>query len=127
MINKQSLWFVTLFSMILVLSIYYVTMKDDTLATIKSLDDIKETEEVNVTSSSALVALRVADDEEVLKEMEQKRAAVAAEISAELQKRKEAMAAKVGHNMQRFVKAYPNLNRGYKLHNLKNIRNKKEK
>lgn len=66
-------------------------------------------------------------DVEVLKEMEQKRAAIAAEISAELQKRKEAMAAKVGHNMQRFVKAYPNLNRGYKLHNLKNIRNKKEK
>ena len=66
-------------------------------------------------------------DVEVLKEMEQKRAAIAAEISAELQKRKEAMAAKVGHNMQRFVKAYPNLNRGYKLHNLKNLRNKKEK
>ena len=67
------------------------------------------------------------EDVKVLKEMEQKRAAVAAEISAELQKRKEAMAAKVGHNMQRFVKAYPNLNRGYKLHNLKNIRNKKDK
>ena len=66
-------------------------------------------------------------DVEVLKEMEQKRAAITAEISAELQKRKEAMAAKVGHNMQRFVKAYPNLNRGYKLHNLKNIRNRKEK
>lgn len=66
-------------------------------------------------------------DVDVLKEMEQKRAAITAEISAELQKRKEAMAAKVGHNMQRFVKAYPNLNRGYKLHNLKNLRNKKEK
>ena len=66
-------------------------------------------------------------DVEVLKEMEQKRAAITAEISAELQKRKEAMASKVGHNMQRFVKAYPNLNRGYKLHNLKNLRNKKEK
>ena len=66
-------------------------------------------------------------DVEVLKEMEQKRAAITAEISAELQKRKVAMAAKVGHNMQRFVKAYPNLNRGYKLHNLKNLRNKKEK
>ena len=66
-------------------------------------------------------------DVEVLKEMEQKRAAITAEISAELQKRKEAMAAKIGHNMQRFVKAYPNLNRGYKLHNLKNLRNKKEK
>lgn len=66
-------------------------------------------------------------DVEVLKEMEQKRAAITAEISAELQKRKEAMAAKVGHNMQRFVKSYPNLNRGYKLHNLRNLRNKKEK
>lgn len=66
-------------------------------------------------------------DVEVLKEMEQKRAAITAEISAELQKRKETMAAKVGHNMQRFVKAYPNLNRGYKLHSLKNLRNKKEK
>ena len=64
-------------------------------------------------------------DVEVLKEMEQKRAAITAEISAELQKRKEAMAAKVGHNMQRFVKAYPNLNRGYKLHSLKNLRSKK--
>ena len=67
------------------------------------------------------------EDVEVLKEMEQKRAAIAAEFSAELQKKKEAMAAKVGYNMQRFVKAYPNLNRGYKLHNLKNLRNKKEK
>lgn len=69
MINKQSIWFVTLFSMILVLSIYYVTMKDDSLATIKSLNT-DQTEEVNVTSSSSLVALRVADDEEVLAEME---------------------------------------------------------
>ena len=67
------------------------------------------------------------EDVEVLKEMEQKRAAIAAEFSAELQKKKEAMAAKVGYNMQRFVKAYPNLNRGYKLHNLKKLRNRKEK
>ena len=70
MINKQSIWFVTLFSMILVLSIYYVTMKDDSLATIKSLNTTEQTEEVNVTSSSSLVALRVADDEAVLAEME---------------------------------------------------------
>lgn len=69
MINKQSLWFVTLFSMILVLSIYYVTMKDDTLATIKSYDE-KNTEQVNVTESSSLVALRVENDEEVLAQMQ---------------------------------------------------------
>lgn len=70
MINKQSIWFVTLFSMILVLSIYYVTMKDESLATIKSLDTPEQTEEVNINSSSSLIALRVADDENVLAEME---------------------------------------------------------
>ena len=52
-----------------------------------------------------------------LKELEEKRTAMMSDISEELQKRKEAMAGKVSHNMQRFVKAYPNLNRGYKLHN----------
>ncbi len=69
MINKQSLWFVTLFSMILVLSIYYVTMKDNTLSTIKSMDN-EETDTVNVNSSNILVALRVANDEEISEQME---------------------------------------------------------
>ena len=69
MINKQSIWFVTLFSMILVLSIYYVTMKDNSLATIKSIDDTK-IEEVSLTNSNALVALRVENDEAVLKQMQ---------------------------------------------------------
>ena len=56
------------------------------------------------------------DDINLIKELEEKRSAMVADISEELQKRKEAMAGKVSHNMQRFVKAYPNLNRGYKLH-----------
>ena len=30
MINKQSLWFVTLFSLIIVLSVYYFTIEDKT-------------------------------------------------------------------------------------------------
>ena len=51
----------------------------------------------------------------LIKELEEKRTAMMSDISEELQKRKEAMAGKVSHNMQRFVKAYPNLNRGYKL------------
>lgn len=73
MINKQGLWFVTLFSLILVLSIYYVTMSDDTLSSI--LDNNQTTLEksemvnVNVEESSILVALRVNDEEETLKEM----------------------------------------------------------
>ena len=31
MINKQKLWFLTLFSLILVLSVYYITMPDNLL------------------------------------------------------------------------------------------------
>lgn len=70
MINKQSLWFVTLFSLILVLSIYYVTMSDNSLQ--KILSDNENTSLVanEVTENKELVALRVEEDEEVLKEME---------------------------------------------------------
>ncbi len=52
----------------------------------------------------------------VLVELEKKRSAIMAEINKELQKSKENMAGKFGHNIKRFVKSYPNLNRGYKLH-----------
>ena len=72
MINKQNLWFITLFSLILVLSIYYVTMSDDTLATLAN-DAAASTEAttVEVSKSNVLVALRVEDEEAVLKEMDE--------------------------------------------------------
>ena len=71
MINKQSLWFVTLFSMILVLSIYYVTMSDDALATLANDSaNNNNAEVIEVSSSNVLVALRVEDEESVLAEME---------------------------------------------------------
>ncbi len=72
MINKQGLWFVTLFSLILVLSIYYVTMSDDTLSSILENNnqvDNSQVANVNVEESSILVALRVSDEEAMLKEM----------------------------------------------------------
>lgn len=74
MINKQGLWFVTLFSLILVLSIYYVTMSDDTLSSILEnntgkTSDNTEVVNVNVEESSALVAMRVNEEEELLKTM----------------------------------------------------------
>ena len=71
MINKQSVWFVTLFSLILVLSIYYVTMKDSSLASILENTDTTTSVPVNVDveESSLLVSLRVSEDESVLKEM----------------------------------------------------------
>ena len=64
MINKKNLWFLTLFSLVLVLSIYYVTMPNDLLAasTIKNNPNkaakvIKSTEE-----ASAISALKIEDD-----------------------------------------------------------------
>lgn len=63
MINKQSLWFLTLFSIILVLSVYYIAMPNNTLATIKENDSDIET--INIEESDSLAALRVQCDEEI--------------------------------------------------------------
>ena len=71
MINKQGLWFVTLFSLILVLGIYYVTMSDDALSSIlnNSQNEDSTTVNVNLEESSILVAMRVNEEEELLKAM----------------------------------------------------------
>lgn len=76
MINKKSLWFLTLFSLILVLSIYYITMPSELLLTTNTsnlLNEEKEQEEVNVDieESDLLVALRVESDEEMTSEIEE--------------------------------------------------------
>ena len=67
MINKQNLWFVTLFSLILVLGIYYVTMGDETLSTLTGENDVSK--EVSSKESDVIVALQVDKDEATLKEM----------------------------------------------------------
>ena len=85
MINKQNLWFLTLFSLILVLSVYYITMPNDLLVAKKAADKTEEKEEQkNVTTenvtkeekteekedtttieeSDSLTALRVSVEEE---------------------------------------------------------------
>lgn len=71
MINKQSIWFVTLFSLILVLSIYYVTLNDSSLKSILDTATSQSDSSVSVSKeeSSLLVALRVEEDESVLKQM----------------------------------------------------------
>ena len=69
MINKQSLWFLTLFSIILVLSVYYVAMPNNTLATIKENDT--EVQTININNSDALAALRVQNDEEIESTMQE--------------------------------------------------------
>ncbi len=67
MINKQNLWFITLFSLILVLGIYYVSMGDETISVLAGDNDVSEV--VEVSESDVIVALQVEDDESVLKQM----------------------------------------------------------
>ena len=67
MINKQNLWLVTLFSLILVLGIYYVTMGDESLSVLAGENNISK--DVSVKESDVIVALQVDRDEAVLKEM----------------------------------------------------------
>ena len=63
MINKQNLWFTTLFAIILVLGIYYVSMDDDVVGALKS-DGSDVGEVLEITESDVLVSLEVEDDEE---------------------------------------------------------------
>ena len=75
MINKQNLWFLTLFSLILVLSVYYITMPNELLLTNNSastedVTEVAKTETdkkdttVTVSESEVLTALRINLDEE---------------------------------------------------------------
>ena len=77
MINKQKLWLLTLFRLILVLSVYYITMpsellttSNNTSTTTEKTDDVAN---VSVTETDILTALHVESDEE--------RAALAAEYN----------------------------------------------
>lgn len=79
MINKKSLWFLMLFSLILVLSVYYVTMPNELLltngnnytaeTTSKSEENSEAT--VKVKEVDVLDTLRVEANEEMLKEMDE--------------------------------------------------------
>lgn len=78
MINKQKLWFLTLFSLILVLSVYYITMPSELLTTTGKQTNNKTTTtksnaKASVSEADVLTALQVEADEE--------RAALAAEYN----------------------------------------------
>ena len=68
MINKQKIWFLTLFSLILVLSVYYVTMPSNLL----SVSDIKEDTPptINMEDTNILDVLKEENNERVAKEIE---------------------------------------------------------
>ena len=67
MINKQNLWFLTLFSLILVLSVYYITMPNDLLTKAVNTEESGEKKEKvreTVEEVSSLTAMRVSLEEE---------------------------------------------------------------
>lgn len=71
MINKQNLWYITLFTLIIVLAVYYIAMPDN--SSLKEMENqVKEEGNVitTVNESTELVALRISADEEMLKTME---------------------------------------------------------
>lgn len=74
MINKKNLWFLTLFSLILVLSVYYITMPSELLLTSNSnyIDTNKEEVEptIVIEESELITALRVSADEELMQELD---------------------------------------------------------
>ncbi len=82
MINKKSLWFVTLFSLILVLSVYYITMPSELLLTNNS-DYLKESVNVEVKQSNVLTALKVEENEKTEKEMSELRLVLNSDASSE--------------------------------------------
>ena len=63
MINKQKLWFLTLFSIILVLSVYYVALDEDNLTKLMP-SNTSNSETLNVKEEDTLSALRVENDDQ---------------------------------------------------------------
>lgn len=59
MISKKNIWFLTLFSMILILGIYYVTIPNEMLEKINIKSKIEENDKAVVVEDSSLNALRV--------------------------------------------------------------------
>ena len=62
--NKQNLWFLTLFSLILILGVYYITLPSEIFSKI-GVETVSKNIDVNVSENNKLVALRVERDEEI--------------------------------------------------------------
>ena len=69
MINKQNLCFITLFSLILILGVYYISMPSDALTVFSgNTDDKAMVAEVN--ESDVIVAMKVEEEEKILAQMD---------------------------------------------------------
>ena len=77
MINKKNLWFLTLFSLVLVLSVYYITMPKELLLT--NNDSVSsETEDMNIQELSLIETLKQEDNNTTLTEINKLKATISA-------------------------------------------------
>ena len=93
MINKKNLWFLTLFSLVLVLSVYYVTMPAELLIT----NDIPKEEENNIKieETGLIETLRIEDNANTLEEINKLKETIANDKSKAEDKNKAFDALKV--------------------------------
>lgn len=68
MINKQGIWFLTLFCLVLVLGIYYITMPNDLMSASKEIN--VDNSEISIEENDILASIRVERDEKTLNTME---------------------------------------------------------
>lgn len=69
MINRKNIWFLTLFSLILALSVYYVTMPSETLLDVYGNVDKKE-DEVVVETTDVIAVHHLENETKVTKELD---------------------------------------------------------
>ena len=62
--NKNNLWFLTLFSLILVLGVYYITLPSEIFKK-EEVSGVSKNIDVDVSNSSKIIALRVERDEKI--------------------------------------------------------------
>ena len=64
MLNRQNLWFLSLFSLILILGVYYITLPSDIFDS-DEVQSVNKDIEVTVSESDKLIALRVERNEKI--------------------------------------------------------------
>ena len=74
MINKKNLWFLSLFSLVLVLSVYYITMPTELLLT--NNGDVTDNANLNISEVSIVESLRQQDDNSTLEEINKLKATI---------------------------------------------------
>jgi len=86
MINKQSMWFLTLLSLVLVLGVYYVTMPNDLLKTSINGEEKNKKVDVKVSEGDILIAMRANRDEKVALEIEELESVLSSNTSSSEEK-----------------------------------------